>query len=131
MTTAKIHVNGMRSMTINGRTVLKGRPATISGEAEIRAWEGQAGVKVVRLAPPTKPKTEQPKANPAPKDESNGNGDEDEDDEDDEPEYTRAQLKGMKKSQLITIAADLGALVAPGEKKSSVIELILEAQDEE
>lgn len=117
MARARVELLGSLSYTRGGRKFVRGCPQVITNAAEILYYQGQAdfGV-IIEDTPKTK------SAAPGKSDDSKGA------DNDAPTGYTEEQLNKMKKAGLIKVADELEILLEGNEKKTEMIEAILEAQ---
>lgn len=109
-------IKGLSHKKRNGRSFKRGEAQTLTNPAEIAYYKIQPDFSVVMLAGSDVQK-EQP---PAP----------DTEDAPDVVVYSQDKLKGFKKKKLIEIADSLEVLVTGEEKKSEIIEAILDRQEE-
>jgi hypothetical protein len=117
MAKARVELLGSLSYTKGGRKFVRGQPQVITNAAEILYYQGQSdfGVTV----------EDSPKAKAAaPKKTDDGKGD----GNDASTGLTEEQLSKMKKAELVETADELEILLEGNEKKSEMIEAILEAQ---
>ena len=116
MARARVELIGSLSHTRGGRKFERGKPQILTNAAEILYYQNQSDFAVtVEEAPKKKAKAAPPTP---PAGEAKGDGD----------DYTEEQLKKMKKDELIEVADELELLLEGNEKKSEMIEAILEAQ---
>jgi len=112
---ARVELRGCLTHQSGGRLFKNGSPQILTNPSEIKYYQGQAGFTVTMLS------TEKAKApEPATVETDDGDGGESDND------YTEADLRKMKKAELVDVAAELG-LDAEG-TVNELVERILEAQ---
>jgi len=133
MAKAIVRLTGSETHSRGGRSFKKGYPQTLTDKAEIEYYRTTGGfnVQYVDGKPGVAPPVAAPTAPPV---EVDNDGIEDDDDvDDDEVEIeilTKAQLKDMKKEQLMLAGEERLVLFTGKEKKDDMIVQILEAQEQ-
>lgn len=126
MVRVRVELIGSLSLTTNSRKFKKGQPQILTNLSEIKECENHPDFRTVRLSEekPTPPKAEVKKE--VEQKEQIGFKIE-EKEQVLTGENLRAQLREMKKTKLLEIAAERGVLLIGDEKKQKMIEKIMEA----